>query len=60
MSKPERLREQASTSFFEKKEAKKLLRFWAFGVASSRRFRSKSFLVLFCKKEPASFGPFLA
>jgi len=40
---------KASTSFFEKKEAKKLLT-WGFGGWRARTPRSKSFLVLFFKK----------
>jgi hypothetical protein len=46
---------EASTSFFEKKEAKKLLLLWAMGVSQARAKTNKSFLVLFFKKELLSF-----
>jgi hypothetical protein len=42
---------EASTSFFEKKEAKKLLLNWASGRETSTVQFSKSFLLLFFKKE---------
>jgi hypothetical protein len=46
-------RSKGRTSFFEKKEAKKLLLFWAWGVGvdTAHNPASKSFLVLFFKKE---------
>jgi hypothetical protein len=42
---------QASTSFSEEKEAKRLLFIGAFGADHRRSRRSKSFLLLFLKKK---------
>jgi hypothetical protein len=49
---------KASTAFFEKKAAKKLLTASrGFGAAKARAKRIKSFLVLFFKKELLCFHP---
>jgi hypothetical protein len=48
------VREEGSTSFFEKKEAKKLSLLWAGAAFTSTHQFSKSFLLLFFKKEALS------
>jgi hypothetical protein len=45
---------EGSASFFEKKEAKKLLLLGALATPTPQPPVSKSFLVLFFKKEPLS------
>jgi hypothetical protein len=46
---------RASASFFEKKEAKKLLLLWALAPSAPRPAVNKSFLLLFFKKEALSY-----
>jgi fructoselysine-6-P-deglycase FrlB-like protein len=48
------VREEGSTSFFEKKEAKKRLLTVGCGSSRASGTRSKSFLLLFFKKEALS------
>jgi hypothetical protein len=48
-------RGDVSTSFSEEKEAKRLLLLGGFGVDRRKSRRSKSFLLLFFKKEALSF-----
>jgi hypothetical protein len=51
----ERRIEEVRTSFFEKKEAKKLLLLGDLAPLSPQPARTKSFLLLFFKKEALSF-----
>ncbi|MDX5931817.1 hypothetical protein SIL87_13695 [Acidiphilium acidophilum] len=48
---------QASTSFFGKKEVKKLPLIWSSQVKPPVTQMNKSFLLLFYKKEAFSFSP---
>jgi hypothetical protein len=54
-SRRSRFKSKVSASFFEKKEAKKLLLTGGRGPTGATARRGKSFLLLFFKKEALSF-----
>jgi len=54
------IKEKASTSFFEKKKQKNFCSLRALATAVPAPARTKSFLVLFFKKEQLFFLPFTA